>query len=35
LKNPQFEHLLAGGGILAMLDDAGHEPSPLFLTLSS
>jgi hypothetical protein len=25
LKNPQFEHLLARGGILTMLDDAGHS----------
>jgi hypothetical protein len=25
LKNPQFEHLLVGGGILTMLDDAGRS----------
>jgi hypothetical protein len=24
LKNPQFEQLLVRGGILTMLDDAGH-----------
>jgi hypothetical protein len=25
LENPQFEHFLAWGGILTMLDDAGHS----------
>jgi hypothetical protein len=25
LKNPQFEHRLVRGGILMMLDDAGHS----------